>query len=76
MSHVEHTPIRRLLTRRDVFRSLNASLAGMALGSLLEAAPAARFDVLPKTPHFAPRARRVILLFQNGGPSQMDLFDP
>ncbi len=75
MSHVEHTPIRRLLTRRDVFRSLNASLAGMALGSLLEAAPAARFDVLPKTPHFAPRARRVILLYQKGGPSQLDLFE-
>ena len=31
---------------------------------------------LPKQPHFAPRAKRVLLLFQNGGPSQMDLFDP
>jgi hypothetical protein len=27
-------------------------------------------------PHFAPRAKRVIYLFQSGGPSQMDLFDP
>jgi len=27
-------------------------------------------------PHFAPRARRVILLFQSGAPSQLDLFDP
>jgi hypothetical protein len=27
-------------------------------------------------PHFWPRAERIICLFQNGGPSQMDLFDP
>lgn len=27
-------------------------------------------------PHFTPRAERIICLFQNGGPSQMDLFDP
>ncbi|NJN36831.1 MAG: DUF1501 domain-containing protein [Nitrospiraceae bacterium] len=30
----------------------------------------------PKTPHFAPKAKRVIYLFQSGAPSQMDLFDP
>ena len=28
------------------------------------------------TPHFAPKAKRVISLFQSGGPSQIDLFDP
>jgi hypothetical protein len=27
-------------------------------------------------PHFAPRAKRIIYLFMQGGPSQMDLFDP
>lgn len=76
MSHVEPTPIRQLLsTRRDLFRGLHTGLAGLALGSLLEGA-SGRYDVLPKQPHFAARARRVILLFQNGGPSQMDLFDP
>jgi hypothetical protein len=26
-------------------------------------------------PHFAPKAKRVIYLFQNGAPSQLDLFD-
>ncbi len=31
---------------------------------------------LPELPHFAPRAKRVIYLFQYGGPSQIDLFDP
>lgn len=29
-----------------------------------------------KTPHFAPRAKHVIHLFMNGGPSQVDTFDP
>ncbi len=30
----------------------------------------------PRTTHFPPRAKSVIMLVQNGGPSQMDLFDP
>ncbi len=30
----------------------------------------------PRTPHFAPRAKRVIWLFMHGGPSHVDLFDP
>jgi hypothetical protein len=30
----------------------------------------------PKVPHFAPKAKRVIHLFANGGPSQVDTFDP
>ena len=29
----------------------------------------------PKQPHFPPKAKRVILLWMQGGPSQMDLFD-
>ncbi len=31
-------------------------------------------DLLPKQPHFAPQAKSVIFLVQNGGPSQVDLF--
>ncbi len=34
------------------------------------------YDLKPRAPQFAPKAKSVILLFQNGGPSQMDLFDP
>src|SRR2546423_10904851 len=30
----------------------------------------------PKSPHFRAKAKSVICLFQHGGPSQMDLFDP
>jgi hypothetical protein len=80
--HVIKTPIRRLLSRRDVLSSLSIGLPGLALASLLppvsgaENSGPAHYDLLPKQPHFAPRAKRVLLLFQNGGPSQMDLFDP
>ncbi len=34
------------------------------------------YDVKPRPPHHEPRAKAVIHLFMNGGPSQMDLFDP
>src|SRR3989442_946444 len=34
------------------------------------------FDLLPKKPHFAPRARAMISMFMQGGPSHLDLFDP
>src|SRR4029450_12693723 len=30
----------------------------------------------PKPPHFAPKAKRVIFLFMQGGPSRIDTFDP
>jgi hypothetical protein len=33
-------------------------------------------DLNPRSGHFSPRAKSVILLMQNGGPSQVDLFDP
>ena len=33
-------------------------------------------DLTARVPHFAPKAKAVIQLVQNGGPSQMDLFDP
>ena len=34
------------------------------------------YDLKPRPTHFEPKARRVIQLFMNGGPSQMDLWDP
>ena len=51
-------------------RNLLGGIGGMALAQLLrEDAGAVPF-------HFAPKAKRVIYLFQSGAPSQMDLFDP
>jgi hypothetical protein len=57
---------------------LASVLAGEGLlGSPVRAATAGASNPLaPKAPHFQPRARRVIFLFMNGGPSQVDTFDP
>jgi hypothetical protein len=48
--------------------------AGLALTSVLRAAGRGQ-PGLPGLPHFPPRAKRVIYLFQSGGPSQLELFD-
>src|SRR5712671_6077348 len=54
--------------------------SGLGIGALafdwLRGQDAGAEDLLPRRAHFAPRADAVILLMQNGGPSQMDLFDP
>ncbi len=74
-------------TRRDFFARTSDGLLGAALTHLLcqdffggngaLAAEADRpFDLTPKQGHHPARARSVIQLFMNGGPSQMDLFDP
>ncbi len=55
------------------------SSAAAAGARLLAAQPAggpALGPVLPPTPHFPPRAKRVIYLFQSGGPSQFETLDP
>lgn len=67
--------------RRHFFgQSATLGLGLTALGSLLardgDGAPSPRSGTgLAGIPHFAPRAKRVIYLFQSGGPSQIDLFD-
>lgn len=61
-------------TRRQFFQASALSLAPMALSSLLAQESAARSSAI--APHHSPRAKSVIFLFQIGGPSQLDLFDP
>jgi hypothetical protein len=66
------------LTRRQVFGRAGGAIGLAALAALLEADQARASDRsggLPGLPHFRPRARRVISLFQSGAPSQIDLFD-
>src|SRR5207253_6890280 len=65
------------LTRRAFLARYAGSLGGLALAHLL-ASDRARADGLlaPQKPHHRPRAQAVICLFQHGGPSQVDLFDP
>jgi hypothetical protein len=61
-----------------MLQTCSLGFGGLALHSLLHAAgsDASSRSLAPRHPHFAPRAKSVILLMQNGGPSQMDLFDP
>ncbi|MBM80986.1 MAG: sulfatase [Planctomycetaceae bacterium] len=62
------------LNRRHFFSRTSTGLGVAALSSLLGTANAANSGVAG-FPNFAPKAKRVIYLFQSGAPSQMDLFD-
>jgi hypothetical protein len=71
------------LTRRELLCRAGMGMASLGLAGLLgsEAAAALPADravspLAPRKPHFAPRAKRVIHLFMNGGPSHVDTFDP
>jgi Protein of unknown function (DUF1501) len=61
------------ITRRHFFGRAATGVGTAALLSLVGEAQAK--DGLPGLPHFPARAKRVIYLFQSGGPSQMELFD-
>jgi hypothetical protein len=62
--------------QRRVFLSQSTSgLSLAALASLLSSDRSIFGDERTTAPHFAPKAKRIIYLFQSGGPSQIDLFD-
>jgi hypothetical protein len=79
-------------TRRDFFARTCDGLMGAALTHLLcedffggtsalaaepeSRKPAPQYNLKPKPVHHSAKAKSVIHLFMNGGPSQMDLFDP
>jgi hypothetical protein len=67
-----------LVNRRELLGGAASGIGAAALASLLAddltAAPASVTGI-PGLPHFAPKAKRVISLFQSGAPSQLDLFD-
>ena len=74
-------------SRRHFLRAGSYSLSSLALACLLRedgllAEPIKpplgpqRFDLTPKIPPQAPKAKAMISLFMMGGPSQIDLFDP
>src|ERR1700741_2563770 len=54
---------------------LGNSLGTLAFATLLHGEGHGQDSGQPGMPHFKPRAKRVIYLFQSGAPSQMDLFD-
>src|SRR2546426_11638733 len=76
------------LSRRQLLCRCGMGMGALALGNLLAQAGFADMvehaaegigpinPLLPKKPQFAGKAKRVIHLFMNGGPSQVDTFDP
>jgi hypothetical protein len=85
---IEGRVVTLLCSRRHFLYGSALSLAPLGLAWLLkrdqvraDAPPKPEiepqtFDLLPKTPHFAPKAKAMISIFLVGGPSQIDLFDP
>lgn len=70
------------INRRHFFKKMGLGVGGLALGSMLDPfglGGSNTDDILNAgpipLPHFAPKAKRIIYLFQSGGPSQLDLFD-
>src|SRR5688572_11428499 len=66
------------VNRRKFLSRLSLGIGSFALGSLLIPDlfnPADEESMITGLPHFAPKAKRIIYLFQNGAPSQLDLFD-
>ncbi len=61
-------------TRRQMLQRMCAGMGMVGLAGMLPRIAAA--GGLGPVAHFAPRAKRVIFLFMNGGPSHVDTFDP
>ena len=80
MAMPNHHPER--VGRREMIASAGAGLGFVALATALadagdlKASPPLADALAPRPPHFAPRVRRVIQFFLNGGPSHIDTFDP
>src|SRR5690348_11581379 len=72
------TSPRRFPSRRELLAMSGLGFGALALESLLraEATQPIHADLRPRSGHFPGKAKAVIQMVQNGGPSQMDLFDP
>lgn len=70
---------RLAINRRKFLSRLSLGIGSAALGALLIpdlfSGSKSEEALLTGLPHFAPKAKRIIYLFQNGAPSQLDLFD-
>src|SRR5688572_29733400 len=61
-----------IMSRRQALKRAACGFGYLAFAGLLGRAT---FSVAPKLPHFAPRAKRIIFIFMQGGPSHVDTFD-
>ncbi len=66
----------QLASRRDMLRYTACGFGSLALAALAQQTRGATVDPLaPRAPHVPPKAKRIIFLFMQGGPSQVDSFD-
>src|SRR6266700_1842277 len=78
--------MKRFLTRRQALQEAAVGFGAMAVNSMLQQerlfaaesviAKEKPFDLKPKQPNFAPKAKNVIFIYISGGPSTIDMFDP
>ena len=66
----------RPLTRREYLMRATGGFAGLALADLMATDALAASPLAEKRPHFPVKAKHCVFLFMNGGPSQVDTFDP
>jgi hypothetical protein len=66
---------RLIQSRRRFLQNVAGGIGSVALADLMHGATAPN-PLAPKQPHFPAKAKNVIFMFMEGGPSQMDLFDP
>ena len=69
----------RFLTKREFLSRAGIGMGSLALGAILQPSAArasAESSLAVKGAHFRPKAKRVIHIFLNGGPSHVDTFDP
>lgn len=73
MTQLPHNPI---LSRRAMLQTMGSGFGMLGLSGLLAQQNIALGAEPTGMPHFPAKAKRVIFLFMNGGPSQIDTFDP
>src|SRR5262245_54520683 len=83
MAMLEHLPDELRPTRRELLPRCGVGMGALGLaavlgdaGLLTPSAQAADNPLTPKKPHFPGKAKRVVHIFLNGGPSHVDTFDP
>lgn len=65
-----------ILSRRDMLVRCGTGLGMIGLANVLAAETPALSPLAPREPHFPAKAKHIIHLYMNGGPSQVDTFDP
>ena len=85
MRYSEHRRMQSFLSRREMLSRMGTGLGMLGLAGLFQdsgcvsaadASVGASNPLAPKAPHFPAKAKRVIHIYLNGGPSQVDTFDP